>query len=325
MQPGTSLNRTEQTVISRGRQQAKEEQLRGLAEVLTRRYKLLKDFIEAHHLRDVNPADVESTSKELQRELLQLVANGSRASLQAEQTSGIRVLDLMTRNLQELTQMTCRDERKKWITILKALQLTEVQSETIVEMRKSLLVKLGKVYDERRQLHLQTMALMGSMSSCSGNNMACLEQPEAPSCQPQAAAPMGSPHRQGVKSEPAGQEDSLEQRIAGMSLKGYAYCARNDVSLDQMLDKIKDNLRLEQRIICELNTTIIHRVFTPIQAALFLVEIYPCYTDTLALANIVDFLKNGRADSSSGKLEAILSKEDKSDASDQCPLDRTES
>ena len=38
---------------------------------------------------------------------------------------------------------------------LQALQLTEVQSETIVEMRKSLLVKLGKVYDERRQLHLQ--------------------------------------------------------------------------------------------------------------------------------------------------------------------------
>ena len=63
------------------------------------------------------------------------------------------------------------------------------------------------------------------------------------------------------------------------------------------------------------------------QAALFLVEIYPCYTDTLALANIVEWLRTGRRSTelSAGKLEAIPSKEDKSDASDQCSLDRTDS
>ena len=109
-------------------------------------------------------------------------------------------------------------------------------------------------------LWLQTMALMGSMASCAGNKMACMDQPQLPGQLP------GSPvAAEGVKAEPGSAEDSLEQRIAGMSLTGYSYCARNDVSLDQMLDKIKDNLRLEQRIICELNATIIHRVFTPIQ------------------------------------------------------------
>ncbi|KAK9841294.1 hypothetical protein WJX74_003325 [Apatococcus lobatus] len=320
MRPGVSINRQEQLVIARGRQQAKEAQLRGFADVFTRRYTLLKQFIETHHLRDVSPTDVANTSQELQKELLHLLTSGSKACMAAEQSSGIKVLDLMTRNLQELTHMTCREERKKWITILQALKLTQAQSDTIVEMRKVLLHKLGSVYDERRQLHLQTMALMGSMASCSGNKMACMEQlPGQPPGSPVAAG--------GVKPEPGSAEDSLEQRIAGMSLSGYSYCARNDVSLDQMLDKIKDNLRLEQRIICELNATIIHKVFTPIQAALFLVEIYPAYTDTLALANIVEWLRAGRSSTelSSGKLEAIPSKEDKSDASDQCSLDRTDS
>ena len=61
---------------------------------------------------------VDNTSKELQRELLHLLTSGSKACMAAEQSSGIRVLDLMTRNLQEMTQMNCPQQRKKWITIL---------------------------------------------------------------------------------------------------------------------------------------------------------------------------------------------------------------
>ncbi len=38
--------------------------------------------------------------------------------------------------------------------------MTQQQSETIMEMRKVLLVKLGTVYDERRQLHLQVQLLL---------------------------------------------------------------------------------------------------------------------------------------------------------------------
>ncbi len=63
------------------------------------------------------------------------------------------------------------------------------------------------------------------------------------------------------------------------------------------------------------------------QAALFLVEIYPAYTDTLSLANIVEWLRFGRSGSAqdASKLDGIPTKEDKSDASDQCSLDRTDS
>ena len=57
MRPGASINRQEQLVIARGRQQAKEAQLKGFADVFTRRYTLLKQFIETHHLRDINPTD----------------------------------------------------------------------------------------------------------------------------------------------------------------------------------------------------------------------------------------------------------------------------
>ncbi len=102
------------------------------------------------------------------------------------------------------------------------------------------------------------MALMGSMASCGSSKMTCLQLLEAA---PQETV---GGQAQGTKAEPD-TEESVEQRIGAMSLTGYNHCARNDVSLDQMLDKIKDNLRLEQRIICELNATIIHRVFTPMQ------------------------------------------------------------
>lgn len=64
-----------------------------------------------------------------------------------------------------------------------------------------------------------------------------------------------------------------------------------------------------------------------LQAALFLVEIYPAYTDTLALANIVEWLRLGRTGPAQEavKLDGIAPKEDKSDASDQCSLDRSDS
>ena len=44
--------------------------------------------------------------------------------------------------------------------LVQVLKLTQAQSDTIVEMRKVLLHKLGTVYDERRQLHLQVSRLL---------------------------------------------------------------------------------------------------------------------------------------------------------------------
>lgn len=63
------------------------------------------------------------------------------------------------------------------------------------------------------------------------------------------------------------------------------------------------------------------------QAALYLVEIYPAYTDTMALANIVEWLRLDRSASQPLPIKPQGSggKEDKSDASDQCSLDRTDS
>lgn len=46
---------------------------------------------------------------------------------------------------------------------VQVLKLTQAQSDTIVEMRKVLLHKLGTVYDERRQLHLQVRRLLEAL------------------------------------------------------------------------------------------------------------------------------------------------------------------
>ena len=64
----------------------------------------------------------------------------------------------------------------------------------------------------------------------------------------------------------AGAGDSqLEGKMACMSLNGYSFCARQNVDLDSVLDAIKDNLRLEQKNVMEMNFVTMHRVLHPIQ------------------------------------------------------------
>jgi hypothetical protein len=86
-----------------------------------------------------------------------------------------------------------------------------------------------------------------------------------------------------------------------MSLNGYTYCARNNVDLNTILDQIKDNLRKEQKTVLEMNCVTMHRILSPIQTALFLVESYPAHCDCLALANILAAqLKRNNSNSNSG-------------------------
>lgn len=64
---------------------------------------------------------------------------------------------------------------------------------------------------------------------------------------------------------PASECKDLDGKMACMSLSGYSKCARQTVDLDEILNSIKENLRLEQKQVMEMNYVTMHRLLSPIQ------------------------------------------------------------
>ena len=60
-------------------------------------------------------------------------------------------------------------------------------------------------------------------------------------------------------------DKGLDGKMACMSLNGYSDCARATVDLDEILNSIKENLRLEQKHVMEMNFVTMHRLLSPIQ------------------------------------------------------------
>lgn len=65
-------------------------------------------------------------------------------------------------------------------------------------------------------------------------------------------------------SERAG-PGGLDGQMACMSLSGYGQCAQKTVELDEVLNRLKENLRLEQQTVLELNFKTMHMLMSPIQ------------------------------------------------------------
>ena len=63
-------------------------------------------------------------------------------------------------------------------------------------------------------------------------------------------------------------DKGLDGKMACMSLNGYSDCARATVDLDEILNSIKENLRLEQKHVMEMNFVTMHRLLSPIQVSL---------------------------------------------------------
>ena len=62
-----------------------------------------------------------------------------------------------------------------------------------------------------------------------------------------------------------GRVDAIERKLQCMSIEGYAPCNHSTVDLNHVLDAIKENLRLEQRHVMELNIVATHRVLSTVQ------------------------------------------------------------
>ncbi len=83
-------------------------------------------------------------------------------------------MELMVRDMGQLTHIECSVKRAKWTQVLAVLKLSPTQQDQLMANRKEHLNKLRKVYQERQELNMQVGAcsfLNMQVGACSFLNM----------------------------------------------------------------------------------------------------------------------------------------------------------
>lgn len=207
----------------------------------------LKSFLDKHHLLE----DETNLKDELLAELAALVGRSCQLCQAAIRAEGVKVLDLISCDAKSKSRIG-NENAEVWMKALVAMKMTHDQEQDLLLLRQSHLDKMRDIYAERQRLNLDAMAMM-------------------------------IPHTSKVPEE----DSTLEGRMQTMSSGTYLPLARNNAELGAILDKIKDNLRREQRSVMDLNCCTISRILTPLQAARYMVTVYPLHCDALALSNAV--------------------------------------
>lgn len=207
----------------------------------------LKAFMTQLELFDKNPHDPNLLTQEQVSELSLLVGRSCQLCQAAIRAEGAKVLDLIVKSPAEISQ-TGQDQ-DCWSNALTAIHMTPEQQEQLLLLRKSHLEKVKSIYAERQALNLDAMALM---------------------------LPQYGDRRH---------DTTVEGRLEAISTRGYMDTAKSNAHLAEVLDKIKDNLRREQRSIMDLNCCTVQQILTPLQAAKYMVAVYPRHCDALALSN----------------------------------------
>lgn len=66
-----------------------------------------------------------------------------------------QVMELMVRDMGQLTHIECSVKRQKWANVLQALKLTPEQREQLMGNRKEHLNKLRRIFQDRQELNVQ--------------------------------------------------------------------------------------------------------------------------------------------------------------------------
>lgn len=76
-----------------------------------------------------------------------------------------QVMELMGRDMGQLTHIECSVKRQKWTHVLQALKLTPDQREQLMSNRKEHLNKLRRIFEDRQELNMQAGAPYIALSS----------------------------------------------------------------------------------------------------------------------------------------------------------------
>ena len=147
--------------------------------------------------------------------------------------------------------------RTPWQVALEAINLRSDQKKEILLLRSRHLDSMKKLYEERQRLNLLAISKM-----------------------------VGAP-------EDVPNDATIEGKIQSISTGTSLGPARRNVSLGDLLDKIKGNLRMEQKAIMALNCLTLTQLLDCVQATRLLISLHPIHCDALALANAVYCEENG--------------------------------
>lgn len=70
----------------------------------------------------------------------------------------MQVLELMVRDMGQLSHIECSVKRQKWTHVLQALKLTPDQREQVMGLRREHLNKLRGIFQDRQGLNMQVAA-----------------------------------------------------------------------------------------------------------------------------------------------------------------------
>ncbi|PRW58753.1 hypothetical protein C2E21_2067 [Chlorella sorokiniana] len=209
----------------------------------------IRAFLQQHGLTEGAGA-AKLLGPELAAELSQLVGRGCQLCQAALRTDGVKVVELISRDPASFSKIGSADDSARWQHCLDAMALTGEQQEQLLLNRRAHLQRMRGIYQERHNLNMQAMSLM-------------------------------LPH----SSRNPAEDNTVEGRLASMSSAGYLPVAKSSAELGDVLDRIKDNLRREQRAVMDLNCQTVTRILTPLQAAFYMLRAYPVHCDALALSN----------------------------------------
>ena len=137
----------------------------------------------------------------------------------------------------------------RWVRALHAMNLRSEQKTELLLLRSRHLDTMKKIYEERQRLNLLAISKM-------------------------VVAPIQSP-----------EDATIEAKMQCLSSVPSMGLSGNNASLNDALDKIKANLRMEQKAVMSLNCTTLTQILNCVQAARYMVCVYPQHCDALALAN----------------------------------------
>lgn len=143
--------------------------------------------------------------------------------------------------------------RDRWLEIAESLQLTKDQMDLAAMLRSQHLQKFDKISVDRQALNLQTIALL-------------------------------------LPSEQGGHAPVFS-KISCFSISGFIQRSKHSSKTHHALDKLKHNLREEQKLLSELEYMTFNRVMNPIQGAWAILGSYPLHCDSLTLLNAICELK----------------------------------
>eukprot|EP00892_Ulva_mutabilis_P010863 jgi/Ulvmu1/8149/UM040_0046.1 len=146
----------------------------------------------------------------------------------------------------------CALFRARWTGALEAMALSDDQAEALLAARAQTLDRLRTLYEERHELNNMTMAIM-------------LPRPAPESFY----------------------DGTTARKLELMGQFGGKCALSHGQQLAEALDKIRENLRAEQRIMVQLHSVLVLKVLTPAQAAIMFALAEEELVEPLHITNIV--------------------------------------